>query len=65
MNAKATEAQLAYLLRLVNQVHGTSYYLSQVQEDGIGKSAMKVQGLQKADASALIDKYAALAKRGK
>lgn len=55
---KITSAQEKYLLLLVNQATGKAYkYLSQVQEDGIGRTVKKVQGLSMAEASQLIAKW--------
>ena len=55
---RMTTKQESYLLSLVNKVHGTSYrYLSQVNEDGIGRRAKKVRGIKKEEASQLIDEY--------
>jgi len=61
---KITDRQAQYLLRLINQTYGTSYrYLSQVREDGIGQRMNKVVGISMQEASSLIDRYTALAKR--
>lgn len=55
---KITDAQKAYLLQLVNKATGKAYkFLSQVTEDGIGKKMSKVQGISKAEASVLIEKW--------
>lgn len=58
MNEKITDKQAAYLLTLINRKAGKSYrFLSQVQEDGIGKQSSKVRGITKAEASTLIDQW--------
>lgn len=56
--SRITPKQESYLLSLINEVTGKSYrYLSQVEEDGIGRKAKRVQGLKKQDASDLIAEW--------
>ncbi len=53
-----TPKQCAYLLTLINKATGKSYrFLSQVEEDGIGKESQKVKGISAARASALITEW--------
>lgn len=53
-----TPKQSAYLLSLINQATGKSYrFLSQVEENGIGKESNKVKGINSARASALISEW--------
>lgn len=53
-----TPKQSAYLLNLINKATGKSYrFLSQVEENGIGKESNKVKGINAARASALITEW--------
>jgi hypothetical protein len=60
--SKITEKQTKYLISLINKAKGKKYrFISEVQEDGIGKLASKVRGISQVEASALIDKWEAKA----
>ena len=56
--------QTAFLLALINRATGKSYrFLSQVEEDGIGKKMNKVRGINSAEASSMIDSWKARAEK--